>query len=331
MTDQPTDAAAPTPPPAVPEVLGHQGDSGDPAGTETLYATAPRTNTLAVVSFVSAFFVSLAAVITGHIALAQIRARGEAGRGLAIAGLVLGYLGVVLVTALIAFAVLFAAVFGTFVSSLAGAAGSAGPSSSAPSTEVLGGTVGAAHFDDGYLELGSGPVVVDVYFDVLCPFCKAFDDTNGAQLALGVQNDAITLRLHSLTFLDRASAGTDYSSRASSALTCQATMNPDGTLDLLAALYADQPAENTAGLSNTELVSLAAAAAPGGRSIADCVGSEVYQAWSQQNTERAFTGPIDATDLTMIEGTPTVLVDGLVYPGSITDPEQFNAFVSAAF
>ena len=328
MTDQPTDAAAPTPPPPVPEVLGYQGHPGDPAGTEALYPTAPRTNTLAVVSFVSAFFVSLAAVITGHIALAQIRARGEAGRGLAIAGLVLGYLGLAILAAVIAFAVLFAAVFGTFVSSLAGATG---PSNSAPSTDVLSGTVGAAHFDDGYLELGSGPVVVDVYFDVLCPFCKAFEDTNGPQLALAVQNDAITLRLHSLTFLDRASAGTDYSSRASSALTCQATMNPDGTLDLLAALYADQPAENTAGLSNTELASLAAAAAPGGRSIADCVGSEVYQAWSQQNTERAFTGPIDATDLTMIEGTPTVLVDGLVYPGSITDPEQFNAFVSAAF
>ena len=330
MTDQPNEPSAPTPtpPPAVPAEQDGPGVSGR---TETLYATAPRTNTLAVVSFVSAFFVSLAAIITGHIALAQIRARGEAGRGLAIAGLVLGYVGLAILAALIAVAVLFAAVFGTFVSSLAGPVGSAGSSNSAPGDQVLEGTVGAAHFDDGYLELGSGPVVVDVYFDVLCPFCKAFDDTNGAQLALAVDNDAITLRLHSLTFLDRASAGTDYSSRASSALTCQATMNPEGTLGLLAALYANQPAENTAGLRNTDLIDLAATAAPAGRSIADCVGSPVYQAWSQQNTERAFTGPIDATDITMIEGTPTVLVDGLVYPGSITDAEQFNAFVSAAF
>ncbi|OYX48580.1 MAG: hypothetical protein B7Y93_09725 [Micrococcales bacterium 32-70-13] len=42
-----------------------------------------------------AFFISLGAVITGHIALNQIKQTGEGGRGLAIAGLVLGYLGLV--------------------------------------------------------------------------------------------------------------------------------------------------------------------------------------------------------------------------------------------
>ncbi|WP_243695366.1 DUF4190 domain-containing protein [Agromyces protaetiae] len=54
---------------------------------------AQKTNVLAIVSLVTAFFVSLAAVITGHIALNQIKKTGESGRGLAIAGLVLGYLG----------------------------------------------------------------------------------------------------------------------------------------------------------------------------------------------------------------------------------------------
>lgn len=63
------------------------------------YAAAPvpaaKTNTLAIVSLVLAFFVSLGAVICGHIALGQIKRTGEGGRGLAIAGLVLGYLGLV--------------------------------------------------------------------------------------------------------------------------------------------------------------------------------------------------------------------------------------------
>jgi hypothetical protein len=52
-------------------------------------------NVLAIISLVSAFFVSLAAVICGHIALSQIKKTGEKGRGLAIAGLVLGYLGLI--------------------------------------------------------------------------------------------------------------------------------------------------------------------------------------------------------------------------------------------
>ena len=56
-----------------------------------------RTNSLAIASLVFgviwfAWMGSVAAVVCGHIALRQIRARGQAGRGLAIAGLAIGYL-----------------------------------------------------------------------------------------------------------------------------------------------------------------------------------------------------------------------------------------------
>ncbi|SMG28876.1 peptidylprolyl isomerase [Agreia pratensis] len=54
-----------------------------------------RTDPLAIVSLVSAFFLSLAAVITGHIALHRIKRTGDKGRGLAIAGVVIGYAGLV--------------------------------------------------------------------------------------------------------------------------------------------------------------------------------------------------------------------------------------------
>jgi len=73
--------------PAAPQAYSPQG-YGQPTGED-------KWNVLAIVSFVSAFFVSLAAIICGHIALSQIKRTGEKGRGLAIAGLVLGYLGVV--------------------------------------------------------------------------------------------------------------------------------------------------------------------------------------------------------------------------------------------
>jgi len=67
--------------------------------TSTGYANPAgedKYNVLAIVSLVSAFFVSLAAIICGHIALNQIKKTGEKGRGLAIAGLVLGYAGIVI-------------------------------------------------------------------------------------------------------------------------------------------------------------------------------------------------------------------------------------------
>ena len=54
-----------------------------------------RWNVLAIVGFVLAFVVSLGAVICGHIALAQIKRTGEKGRGLALAAVILGYIGLV--------------------------------------------------------------------------------------------------------------------------------------------------------------------------------------------------------------------------------------------
>lgn len=53
-----------------------------------------RTNTMAIVSLVTSFFIALAGVIFGHIALSQIKKSGESGRGLAIAGLIIGYIGI---------------------------------------------------------------------------------------------------------------------------------------------------------------------------------------------------------------------------------------------
>lgn len=72
-------------------------------------AQAPM-NTLAIVSLVGSFFVSLVGIICGHIALKQIKRDGTRGRGLALAGTIIGYValagqiiaGIFLVIALIA-------------------------------------------------------------------------------------------------------------------------------------------------------------------------------------------------------------------------------------
>ena len=73
---------------------------------------ATGTNGLAIASLICAFIVPLVGVILGHIALSQIKQTGQEGRGLAIAGLVIGY-------AYIALALIF--VCGIFALSLAAA------------------------------------------------------------------------------------------------------------------------------------------------------------------------------------------------------------------
>ena len=67
----------------------------------------PRpTNTLAIVSLVCAFVIAPLGIVFGHISLSQIKRSGEDGRGLAIAGLVLGYVITVLGTIVLVFSVM---------------------------------------------------------------------------------------------------------------------------------------------------------------------------------------------------------------------------------
>jgi hypothetical protein len=75
--------AAPPAPPAQPTYPAY----GQPAAGYY----APPTNTLAILALVLAFVVSPGGIICGHIALSQIKRTGEGGRGLALAGLIIGY------------------------------------------------------------------------------------------------------------------------------------------------------------------------------------------------------------------------------------------------
>jgi len=83
------------------------------------YAPPPPTNTLAIVSLVCSALglttgiTAIAGVICGHLALGQISRSGEQGRGLAIAGIVIGYAVIVLFALIIMGWLLFAAVLVT--------------------------------------------------------------------------------------------------------------------------------------------------------------------------------------------------------------------------
>ena len=297
------------------------------AGPTAPFVMAPKTNTLAIVSFASSLIIGLVGIITGHVALGQIRARGELGRGFALAGLIIGYVSTAVFVILVVLAIIFASAIAAYVvavGSNSGVFSSSAPESNAP---LPTGQLGAADFDGGYLEFGTGAVVIDEYVDPMCPFCAQFEQTNGELLLAGVESGVITLRVHSLTFLDSQSQGTNYSTRASAALTCQATLNPEQGLEYLAALFENQPLEQTSGLSNAELVDLARGAVR----IKDCVEAGTYEGWSQQNTAAALAGPIKGAEIEAISGTPTVLVDGGQYTGSLTDTAEFSAFVAAAF
>ncbi|MEY9953506.1 DUF4190 domain-containing protein [Leifsonia sp. EB34] len=55
---------------------------------------APGYNTMSIVAFILAFFVSVVGIILGFVALSQIKRTGEQGRGLALAAVIIGFVEV---------------------------------------------------------------------------------------------------------------------------------------------------------------------------------------------------------------------------------------------
>ena len=64
-------------------------------------APARPTNTLSIIALIGAFVIPLVGIIVGFIALGQIKKTGEGGHGLALAGVVLGFVFSILYVLLI--------------------------------------------------------------------------------------------------------------------------------------------------------------------------------------------------------------------------------------
>ena len=88
-------AQAPAAAPAASSATHVQSVNGYTANGAPVVYLAPRpTNVLGIITLVLGVLgFALVPVITGHIALAQIKRTGDEGRGITIAGLVLGYIG----------------------------------------------------------------------------------------------------------------------------------------------------------------------------------------------------------------------------------------------
>lgn len=125
----------------------------------------------------------------------------------------------------------------------------------APSTADDG--AGIPVSDEGVGVAGAGDTVLSVYFDLQCPACESFDTTNSADLAALAAEPGITVLYQPLSFLDRYSQGTFYSSRAGNALMAVADKDPEHFPAFLTALYAEQPAENTPGLTDAKIAEIA--------------------------------------------------------------------------
>jgi len=189
------------------------------------------------------------------------------------------------------------------------------------------------------LEPGADPVASDTsatdaavnivtYIDYACPICQTFETANSEQITGWVAQGAATLEIHPISILDRVSLGTKYSSRAANAAVCVANYEPDQYLAVNDALFAGQPEENTSGLDTAALKTLVADAGADSDEVASCIGDKTFADWVTAATDRVTDGELASDTVTEFVGTPTVLVNGELYQGSISDAEAFAAFVA---
>ena len=96
--------------------------------------------------------------------------------------------------------------------------------------------------------VGSGPVVVDVYEDYLCPICERFEERYGTDLTTALNENQITVRYHSIAILDERTTPAGYSTRAANAALCSVAAGIFPAYHKQ--LFDSQPAEGSAGLTD---------------------------------------------------------------------------------
>ncbi|MDN5749997.1 MAG: thioredoxin domain-containing protein [Pseudonocardia sp.] len=167
--------------------------------------------------------------------------------------------------------------------------------------------------EGGVVTAGSGPIVVDVYSDYLCPACERFEERYGEELTTALNNGQITVRYHLVAILDERSDPPGYSTRAAAAALCSV---PAGIFPAYhERLFDEQPSESGAGLSDERLVAIGTELGAGG-DFAACVTGEANEDAVTAETEAAVANPALRRNGSF--GTPTVTVDGALV--EVNDP-----------
>ncbi|GAA4181385.1 DsbA family protein [Gryllotalpicola koreensis] len=166
---------------------------------------------------------------------------------------------------------------------------------------------------DNAFQLGTGGVVVDLFTDASCPYCKRFDLAASHELQARIDADEITLRLHPMNYVSgKHGDATEFSTRVMNLL---AAIADSGQLARVPAVYsavlAAQPADEAAPLpDNHRLLAIAESA---GAQIPDPVREAVvagrWNSWVQQANDAAIGREIGSTGV-VLQYVPTVLVGG---------------------
>ena len=153
-----------------------------------------------------------------------------------------------------------------------------------------------------------GVVSIVEYVDFSCPICAQFEEEYGDYISDLVSSGSATWEVHPVAILDVRFTGPEFSTRVNNAGACVADTHPESFLDVMAAFFANQPKEGSAGLTDSELIEIVHGAGVEDDGVDGCITDVGFRGWLKAATDRAIADP----DLAGANGfgTPTLMVDG---------------------
>jgi protein-disulfide isomerase len=178
-----------------------------------------------------------------------------------------------------------------------------------------------------------GKTLITVFEDFGCPYCGQFESANRTYIEDLVKSGKADVQFMPVAILDR-SFSDKYSTRAGNAAAAVANYSPDQYFEFHRRLFANQPEEGGAGLTDDRLIAIAKAA---GVSHLDEISSAIksgrWNSWVTARTDEFTnkTGALAGADIPTanVGSTPTVLVDGKYYTGAPGDASAFSTFYTA--
>jgi protein-disulfide isomerase/uncharacterized membrane protein YphA (DoxX/SURF4 family) len=176
------------------------------------------------------------------------------------------------------------------------------------------------------------PVIVDLYEDLQCPICNNLEQS-GLTKDIDAKIAATTIKVnyHVESFLDAASNGNKYSSRAANASYCASDVSADAFRKFHNIVYGkdssgqnNQPAESSGGRPDSTLIEWGKQAGITNATFSTCVTSDQHAALVAAVTDQASKNGVT--------GTPSIFVDGKQVGGGSSVPTvaSIDAAITAA-
>lgn len=154
--------------------------------------------------------------------------------------------------------------------------------------------------DSGAIIFGDSKTnTVTTYVDFLCPICNQFEQAEGETIKKQVDDGKASLHVQPVAILDGRTVPGGYSSRAASAMYSVVIHDYANAYAFMQALYAGQPEEGSAGLTEDQIVDIAKKA---GVNVTSDLEKEI-KANKYQKYAQAAQLPKGAT------GTPTLVIN----------------------